>query len=65
MVVVIDRHPRNREHRELREEEIVTMKEKGQEKEDGTRDMQGEVGNQEEKRMKKMMMMREWLTRTS
>ena len=66
MVVVIDHHPRNREHREPQDEEIVTtMKEKDQGKEDGTRDLQSEVGNQEEKRMKKMMMMREWLTRTS
>ena len=65
MAVVNDLHPRNREPHEPREEEIVTRKEKGQGKEDGTRDPQGEVGNQEEKRMKKMPMMREWLTRTS
>ena len=65
MMVVIDHHPHSREHQEPQEEEIVTMKEKGQEKEDGMRDLQGEVGNREEKRMKKTMMMREWLTRTS
>ena len=64
MVVVIDHHPRNREHQEPQEEEIVTMMRKNQGKEDGMRDPQGEVGNREEKRMKKAMMMREWLTRT-
>ena len=65
MVVVIDHHPHSREHQEPQEEEIVTMKEKGQGKEDRTRDSQGEVGNREGKRMKKKMMMWEWLTRTS
>ena len=65
MVVVIDHHPHSREHQEPQEEEIVTMKEKGQGKEDGTRDPQGEVGNPEDKRMKKTMMIREWQTRTS
>ena len=65
MVVVIEHHPRNREHQEPQEEEIVTIREKGQGKEDGTRDPQGEIGNCEEKRMKKTMTMREWLTRTS
>ena len=64
MVGVIDHHPRNRGHQEPREEEIVTMKEKGQGKEEGTRDPQGEVGNREEKK-RKTMMIREWLTRTS
>ena len=66
MVVVIDHRRHNREHQEPQEEEeIVTMMEKGQGKEDGTRDPQGEVGNREEKRMDKRTMMREWLTRTS
>ena len=65
MMVVIDHHPHTREHHEPQEEEIVTMKEKGQGKEDGTRDPHGEVGNQEEKRMKKSMMMRKSVTRTS
>ena len=65
MVVVIDHHPHRREHQEPQEDEIVTMMEKGQGKEDGTRDPQGEVGNQEGKWMKKTMRMREWLTRTS
>ena len=63
MVVVIDHHPRNREHQEPQEGAIVTTKEKDQGKEDGTRDPQGEVGNQEERRMKKTRMMRQWLTR--
>ena len=65
MVVVIDHHPHSREHQEPQEEEIVRTIEKGQGKEDGTRDPQGEIGNREEKRMKKTIMMREWLTRTS
>ena len=65
MVVVIDHHPHSREHQEPQEEEIVTMIEKGQGKEDGTRDPRGEVGNREEKRMRKTIMMSEWLTRTS
>ena len=65
MVVVIDHHPCNREHQEHQEDEIVTRMEKGQGKADGTRDPQGEGRNGEEKRMKKTMMMREWLTRTS
>ena len=65
MVVVIDHHPSNRGHQEPGEEEIVTMKEKGQGKEDETRDPQGEIANREGKRMKKMTMMREWHTRTS
>ena len=65
MAVVIEHQPRNREHQERREEEIVTIKEKGQGKEDGTRDPQGEVGNREEKKKKKTRMMREWRTRTS
>ena len=65
MVVVIDHHPRNWEHQGPQEEEIVTMMEKGQGKEEGTRDPQGEVGNREKNRMKKTIMMREWLTRTS
>ena len=65
MVVVIDHHPRNRGHQEPREEEIVTMMKKGQGKEAGTRAPQDEVGNREEKRMKKTMTMREWLTWTS
>ena len=64
MVVVIEHHPHSREHQEPREEELVTMMEKGQGKEDGTRDPQGEVGNREERKTKKTMMMREWLTRT-
>ena len=65
MVVVIDHHPCNREHQEPQEEEIVMTKEKGQGKEDGTRDPQAEVGNREEQRRKRTMMMREWRTRTS
>ena len=65
MVVVIDHHPHSREHQEDQEEEIVTTMEKGQEKEERTRAPQGEVGNGEEKWMKKTMMMREWLTRRS
>ena len=65
MVGVIDHHPHSREYQEPPEEEIVTIREKGQGKEDGMRDPQGKVGNREEKRMKKTMMMREWLTRTS
>ena len=64
MMVVIDHHPQSREHQKPQEEEIVTMKEKGQGKEDRKRDPQGEVGNREEKKMKKTMMMREWLTWT-
>ena len=63
--MVIDHQPRHREHQEPQGEEIVTMIEKAQGKEDGTRDPQGEVGNREEKRMKKTMRMREWLTRMS
>ena len=63
--MLIDHHPHSREHHEPQEEEIVTTIEKGQGKEDGTRDPQGEVGNREEKRMTKRMMMREWLTLTS
>ena len=66
MVVVIDHHRHIREHYEPQEkEEIVTMMEKGQGKEDETRDPHGEVGEREEKKMNKRMMMREWLTRTS
>ena len=64
-MVVIDHHPRNREHQAPPEEEIVTMMKKGQGKEDGTRDPQGEVGKREEKKMKKTMIIRKWLTRTS
>ena len=65
MVVVTDHHPHSREHQEPQEEERVTTMEKGQGKEDRTREPQGEVGNREEKRMKKPMRMREGLTRTS
>ena len=65
MVVVIDHHPHNGEHQEPHEVDIATMIATGPGKEYGTTDPQGEVGNREEKRMKKTMMMREWLTRTS
>ena len=65
MVVVIDHQPHPKEHQEPQEEEIVIIREKDQGTEDGRRDPQGEVGNREEPRSKKTMMMREWLTRTS